>query len=1069
MRKHFLILMLFALLPLSGWAVDFSDPTVTASANDAVFNTAIQTIKNGITVRINGGEPLAANKWLWNGVYYNSIASADAESASGVVAAADGSTTPNVGTYYIRIEAASQENSGHKTIALVVKGAPLVADADKDYVAPTPEGGLVYDGTEKTLIAAATYGTTGSLEKCGAITYTIGTKVGQADPSDAGCTYSAALPKATAAGTYYVFYKFAGSTNYAEAKGFVQVVISGKDINHLTATTPAGNNFKMNAENSYTYSGKSQAPTFTVKDGNTDISSSVDVYWFPENYNFALDLADVDVEHDAVTTIGAGTYKAMLVGKDNYAGRKIGDTWTFTIAQKDLTLIINDLESTYDGQNVSLANAGITYYGLCSTDFAASLNNFGKLSVVFADGQDHKDVAYNNNAVTGHALQINLGEEYENTSLFKNYNLKNANGQPIHVTPAVQQTLAYIDNATGKYTIQPKAVTYKARNIEMEYGSNEPANPGAATLDVADDPTTELVDETAVGNVEITDGGMVEGEKILDAIKFIVAEKAVPAAGQTPALDWNKAVAGQTYANTLTLALMTQENINAMPGTSQAEQNAKAAAQAAFDKAKNYAITWEKGAVSVVGKSLTVYVNGSSVQYGADLTNYNPGYYASGKTLGGTITYTICDVDTEEPVEDLVNLPRGTYLVKMNEGYTDPANYHVVAVEAGYLEVVRKKIEITINPLVLNQGATKALLNERASVQDYTSQLVGDDTEVTFTYAFNANATLDTDANIHLTLNNDNLAANAVAGSYSKGIVAGVIAWDPNQDEAANIEAGWVAANDNYEVTFVEGKLTVVAGGVLYLTRSDEYLTDKIQTAATACAADPEHVFYAVSFDARELKAETWQAMAFPFDLTVAEFNKAILAATNDKGYAVVNILNEENTADKPAFKLWMREIPANTPFLFKIYNGKNNDETLKAFDMKDLMFQDKTIVYAEQAESEDAAGNKFYGIYKNTTVTNDGLTWLFNHNTGKFSKYEGTSRNLAPLTGYLTTATEIDAFARITVVEEDGTITAISNINADGSAVEADGWYTLNGVKLQGAPTEKGVYINNGKKVVIK
>jgi len=1063
MRKHFLILMLFALLPLSGWAVDFSDPTVTASANDAVFNTAIQDIKNGITVRINGGEPLAANKWLWNGVYYNSIASADAESASGVVAVADGSTTPNVGTYYIRIEAASQENSGHKTIALVVKGAPLVQGAQKDYVPATAVGGLIYDGTEKTLITAAAYGTTGSLEKCGAITYTIGTKVGQADPSDAGCTYSAALPKATAAGTYYVFYKFAGSTNYAEAKGYVPVIISGKSITNLTATTPAGNNFKMNAENSYTYSGKSQAPTFTVKDGNTDISSSVDVYWFDENYNFGNNLADVDLD-DAVTTIGAGTYKAMLVGKENYAGRKIDNAWTFTIAQKDLTLIINDLESTYNGQNVNLANAGITYYGLCSTDFAASLNNFGKLSVVFADGLEHKDVAYNGNAVTGHALQINLGVEYENTSLFKNYNLKNVDGDDILVTPANGPVSAYINNATGKYTIQPKAVTYKARNIEMEYGSNAPTNPGAATLDVADNPETQQ-DETVVGNVEITAGGMVEGENILDAIKFTVAANAVPQAGQTPALAWNKAVAGQTYANTLTLSKLTQEDINAMPTATQAQQDAKDAAQAAFDKAQNYVITWENGAVSVVGKSLTVYVNGSSVQYGADLTNYNPGYYASGKKLGGTITYTICDVDTEEPVEDLVNLPRGTYLVKMNEGYADPANYHVVAVEAGYLEVIPKKITITINPLVLTQGSTKALLNERASVQEYSDQLVGDDTEVTFTYAFNNEATLDTDANTHLTLDNGNLAANAVAGSYSKGIVAGVIAFDAN-----DLENGWVAANDNYEVTFVEGKLTVVAGGALYLTRSDEYLTDKIQTAATACAADPEHVFYAVSFDARELKAETWQAMAFPFDLTVAEFNKAIYDATTGKGYAVVNILNEDTPAGgNPAFKLWMREIPANTPFLFKVYNGTNNDETLKAFDMKDLVFANKTIVYDEQAESDDAAGNKFYGIYKNTTVTNDGLTWLFNHNTGKFVKYTGTSRNLAPLTGYLTTATEIGAFARITVVEEDGTITAISNINADGSAVEADGWYTLNGVKLQGAPTEKGIYINNGKKVVIK
>ena len=56
-----------------------------------------------------------------------------------------------------------------------------------------------------------------------------------------------------------------------------------------------------------------------------------------------------------------------------------------------------------------------------------------------------------------------------------------------------------------------------------------------------------------------------------------------------------------------------------------------------------------------------------------------------------------------------------------------------------------------------------------------------------------------------------------------------------------------------------------------------------------------------------------------------------------------------------------------------------------------------------------------------------------------------------------------------ILVEEADGSTTAISAIAADGQLIPAEGWYTLNGVKLQAAPVEKGIYINNGKKVVIK
>lgn len=83
------------------------------------------------------------------------------------------------------------------------------------------------------------------------------------------------------------------------------------------------------------------------------------------------------------------------------------------------------------------------------------------------------------------------------------------------------------------------------------------------------------------------------------------------------------------------------------------------------------------------------------------------------------------------------------------------------------------------------------------------------------------------------------------------------------------------------------------------------------------------------------------------------------------------------------------------------------------------------------------------------------------------------------PLEAYLiyqklttTTGRELDFDENplITVQEADGSTTAITEVSAGQfQAVKADGWYTLNGVKLQGAPTEKGIYINNGKKIVVK
>ena len=51
--------------------------------------------------------------------------------------------------------------------------------------------------------------------------------------------------------------------------------------------------------------------------------------------------------------------------------------------------------------------------------------------------------------------------------------------------------------------------------------------------------------------------------------------------------------------------------------------------------------------------------------------------------------------------------------------------------------------------------------------------------------------------------------------------------------------------------------------------------------------------------------------------------------------------------------------------------------------------------------------------------------------------------------------------------IGDDGT-TGIQQIE-NGLNLEKSGWYTLDGRRLESAPTRKGLYINNGKKVVIK
>jgi hypothetical protein len=71
------------------------------------------------------------------------------------------------------------------------------------------------------------------------------------------------------------------------------------------------------------------------------------------------------------------------------------------------------------------------------------------------------------------------------------------------------------------------------------------------------------------------------------------------------------------------------------------------------------------------------------------------------------------------------------------------------------------------------------------------------------------------------------------------------------------------------------------------------------------------------------------------------------------------------------------------------------------------------------------------------------------------------------------TAATEEELPQRITVrlVGSNGETTGIGTLDTETGEMtfDSEAWYTLDGVRLSGKPSKKGLYINNGKKIVIK
>jgi len=273
--------------------------------------------------------------------------------------------------------------------------------------------------------------------------------------------------------------------------------------------------------------------------------------------------------------------------------------------------------------------------------------------------------------------------------------------------------------------------------------------------------------------------------------------------------------------------------------------------------------------------------------------------------------------------------------------------------------------------------------------------------------------------------------------------------------------------NPNFVVTkTVKGSVTVIAGNNIDVVRLDanEYaeattISNTIQnfngkTAGfTLKATSANDVF-------KTIHANRWYALVLPFNTSVREVSKAF-------GYAVVDKFNTESSNTKDvSFKLHVGDITANEPFIFKV------DKDIDLIDHP-VTFTGHEIVYDEDPSVSAADGKvKFIGVYDGKKDFK-GHEYIFSLKNGNISGTTATSY-IPPMSAYIHMEDQMDGMTNAPVFnieEPDGSTTSISAVDfaTNGSVMSNEGWYTVNGIKLTAAPTEKGVYVNNGKKVVIK
>ena len=341
----------------------------------------------------------------------------------------------------------------------------------------------------------------------------------------------------------------------------------------------------------------------------------------------------------------------------------------------------------------------------------------------------------------------------------------------------------------------------------------------------------------------------------------------------------------------------------------------------------------------------------------------------------------------------------------------------------------------------------------------------------------------DTDATAAREANNAKVAAfgklEVLDGKKAIGANKNAYRFVPN-DKNENIDAAGFDATED----FTNGYLTVYP-----LTRIPLDMENLAQVLEDHKGLEG----ITVVMPARKMEADEWYSWVLPFDIKASDMLDKYVDGQIVKrwGYSAMEILDKtKSKKGNVVFALQMSTIKANTPFIAKVENTIEADDMKKIefpvvipakdADGNEIFYYDYTATPAKAVNPSSSATDgsvSFIGLYAPKTGI-DATEWILNREKDaegnlserKFLSGPNANVKLTQTRAYLKFGdTTLSAKARIYIEEEDGTLTEITGVEAGTEVTYGEGWYTINGIKLEGEPTTTGTYIFNGKKVFIQ
>jgi hypothetical protein len=207
-------------------------------------------------------------------------------------------------------------------------------------------------------------------------------------------------------------------------------------------------------------------------------------------------------------------------------------------------------------------------------------------------------------------------------------------------------------------------------------------------------------------------------------------------------------------------------------------------------------------------------------------------------------------------------------------------------------------------------------------------------------------------------------------------------------------------------------------------------------------------------------KDGTWNTLCLPFSLSAEQIAESPLAG------AVIKEMDSSTSL-------------SNDGLLTLNFKDAQSIEAGKAYIVKwetkgenivNPLFHGVTISNSSLVETESTDGKvKFVGQYSPFAIDNDNINEILFIGSGNKIGYSKNPRQLKSCRAHFWVQPNgFSAGARVINIDfGDGMTTSINLVEADDEDASANGIYSLDGRRVKGEPTQKGVYIMNGKKVV--